>query len=425
MTTAGIIAEFNPFHEGHAFHIRETKRMSGGDCAIVCVMSGNFVQRGDVAVFSKHARAKAAVLGGADLIIEMQTPYALLSAEGFAEAGVRLLDSLGICDYISFGSESGDLEELSLITAALATQEAGKLIKEWLATGLSYALALQNAADAIIGARADALKSPNNLLGIEYLKAIMKTGSKMRPLTVKRSGGSHDGDDGFSASAVRKELILRARGAAGDVDVNDAACGSGDSGDGVVERQLLGLPIPYRCAEVYAAEINAGRGPVSMETCEIAILSRLRALTDLSGLQGASEGLDRRLLRFIASEAAVSSILCKVKSKRYAMSRIRRLIISACLGVTAEDTSEPPPYIRALAMNDAGIRLLAEIKKKAQLPIIIKPASAKKLHGRAGDIFRKEVSATDFYVLAYPGQSARAAGQEWRISPEVCSGLLL
>ena len=386
----GIICEYNPLHFGHAWHIEKTRCALGEDCAIVCVMSGNFVQRGDFAVFNKHARAKTAVLCGADLVLELPSPYVLSSAEGFADAGVCILDSLGVCDSISFGSESGDIRLLAEAADAIVSVETDILIKEWLDKGLSYAAAQQKAADAVLGTRAEIFKSPNNLLGIEYLKAINAQRSSLQPITVKRTGGEHDSDTGLSASALRKILI------------------SGDK--------------PWRfmpdiAATVYKEEIAAGRGPVSMKQCELAILSRLRAVQGFSELPGTAEGLEHRFMRYAASEPTVGLILEKVKTKRYTMSRLRRMLICACLGITAEDTIKPPPYIKVLAMNQTGMKILASARKKTRLPIITKPASAKSLPAHASELFSKEAAATDFYVLAYPNENNRRSGQEWRQTP--------
>ena len=392
MKTAGIISEYNPLHLGHAGHIKKTRQAIGDSCAVVCVMSGNFVQRGDFAVFNKHARAKAAVLCGADLVIELPLPYSLSSAEGFAAAGVYILDCLGVCDHLSFGSESGDINALKEAADAIASAEADRITKEWLGKGLPYASARQRAADAIMGEHADVFKTPNNLLGIEYLKAITLLGSAMQPITVKRTGGEHDSDTGFSASALRKML-------------------------------LRGEPpwesMPKAAASVCKEEIAAGRGPVFANSCELAVLSRLRAIKDFSSIPGASEGLDRRLMRYAVSEPTVSSILNNAKTKRYAMSRLRRMLMCACLGITAEDTLKPPPYIRVLATNRTGIRLLRTARQNNKLPIITKPASAKRLPERAARMFDKEADATDFYALAYRDENQRFGGQEWRHTPVV------
>jgi len=423
MKTIGIIAEYNPFHAGHAYHISETKRVAGGGSDIVCVMSGNFVQRGDFAVFEKHARAKAAVYGGADLVVELPSPYALLSAEGFARAGVSLLDSLGVCDSLSFGSESGDVTVLAKAAEAIITREAAATLREWLNKGAPYALAQQKAARATLGAEAEVFMSPNNLLGIEYLKAIMAAKSPMQPMTVRRVGGGHDGKTGWSASAIREnlaELVTPGLSTVFQAESDDSRNQRGLSRTLQTEedngRDTVSL------SPVLRAELDAGRGPVTAQAFETAVLSRLRKLEDLSGLPGISEGLDSRFLRYISTEATVAGILNKVKTKRYAMSRLRRTLICACLGITSDITAEPPPYIKVLAMNSTGMRLLREIGKHAAIPIITKPASAKKLSGRAGDMFKMEAAATDFYVLGYPGAAMRTGGQEWKHSPAVCTG---
>ena len=161
-----------------------------------------------------------------------------------------------------------------------------------------------------------------------------------------------------------------------------------------------------------------------MKQCELAMLSRLRLLEDLSKLPDAAEGLERRILRFVASEPSVDAILEKVKTKRYAMSRLRRMLMCACLGITADDTAEPPPYARVLAMNQTGMRLLKMAGKSAWLPIITKPASVKRLSGRAVSLLNKEAGATDFYVLAYPDENKRTGGQEWRTTPVIVNSEL-
>ena len=395
MTVTGIICEYNPFHNVHAWHIEKTRRVIGEDCAIVCVMSGNFVQRGDFAVFNKHARAKTAMLCGADLVLELPSPYALSSAEGFADACVYILDSLGVCDYISFGSESGDIMPLAEAADTIVSGTIDVLIKEWLDKGLSYAAARQKAAGAVLGTRAEIFKSPNNLLGIEYLKAINARRSSLQPITVKRAGGEHDSDTGLSASSLRKILV------------------GGDE-----PWQYM----PDKAATVYKEEIIAGRGPVSMKQCELAVLSRLRAEQGFSELQGTAEGLENRFMRYATSEPTVELILEKVKTKRYTMSRLRRMLICSCLGITAEDTIEPPPYIKVLAMNQTGMKILASARKKTRLPIITKPASVKNLSTHAAGLFSKEAAATDFYVLAYSNENNRRGGQEWRRTPWTIDG---
>ena len=204
MKIIGIICEYNPFHLGHDGHIKKSIKIFGEEeCAVIGVMSGNYVQRGDLAIFNKHARAEAAVRSGADLIVELPTPYALSSAEGFARGGVHILESTGICQYISFGSEVGSIEPLGRVANALKSDEADIWTKKWLDTGLPYAKARQKAADEILGEDSEVLASPNNLLGIEYMLALSATNSSITPVTVNRTGGAHDGNSPYAASTLR------------------------------------------------------------------------------------------------------------------------------------------------------------------------------------------------------------------------------
>ena len=392
MKTIGIIAEYNPFHLGHAWHIEESKRVVGGECAVVCVMSGNYVQRGDVAVFAKHTRALAALSSGADLVIELPVPYSLCSAEGFARAGVYLLDRLGICDYISFGSESGDAALLKTAAEIITSEDARTLIKSFLGEGLPYASALQKTADSLMGDDSGVFESPNNLLGIEYMKALSAFGSPLEPITVTRLGGAHDGSEGYSATAVRQML---ARG-----------------------KEPRGL-MPETAFDVCKNDIAAGRGPVFLKSLEPAILSRLRCMNDFSNIQGVSEGIERRFLKYAKTEAGIEDILKKVKCKRYPLSRIRRLLLCACLAITTDMSAAPPPYIRILAMNRKGMELMKKAKDCAGLPIITKPVSSQKLPERAAAVFRAESAATDLYVLGFQNETKRRGGQEWTQSP-VC-----
>jgi predicted nucleotidyltransferase len=394
MKTAGIICEYNPIHHGHVRHIEKTRALVGDDCAVVCVMSGNFVQRGDIAVFGKHARAASAVLCGADLVLELPLPYVLSSAEGFARGGVRLLDALGVVTHLSFGSEAGETESLGAVADCLMTDKLSRFVGEELEMGVSYAQARHRAAARLLGKKADVLATPNNILGVEYLKALREIGTSMEPLTVKRLGAAHDSHGAESASNLRRMLK------AGEA------------------------PWPYMpeaAAAPLKAECDARRGPVFMENVETAMLSRLRMLPDeaFACLPDASEGLELRLMRYCRTMPTVASVLEGAKTKRYALSRLRRMLLCAALGMTADDARTPPPYVRVLAMNKRGMAVLREIKVKSALPVITKPAEAKALAGPARAIFQKEAAATDFYALSYPAPKNRSGGAEWTISPRV------
>jgi len=396
MKTAGIICEYNPMHLGHLLHIEKTRqamRIAADETtAVICVMSGNFVQRGDFAVLNKHARAKMAIQCGADLVIELPTPYVLQSAEGFAEAGVFLLSCLGVCDYISFGSEIGEIDTLREVADVMSTDAAHLLTKQWLKTGLSYAAAQQKSADTLLDTSAHVLGSPNNILAVEYIKALNKIGSSLKPITIKREGGEHDGDSGYSASAIRKEML----------------------GGGMPKAVM-----PQAAVSICSDEISKGRGPNSYKNAELALLSRLRSIEDYSKVLGTSEGLESRFKQYASTEPSIASVLNKIKTKRYPMSRLRRMLMCAVLGIQKKHTRTPPPYARVLAMNDTGMKLLSIARKKTQIPIITKPASVYKLNQAAIGMFMSEASATDLYVLAYQNEAERRGGQEWRTSPFV------
>ena len=390
----GIICEYNPIHNGHVRHIEATRALVGTDCAIVCAMSGNFVQRGDFAVFPKHARAAAAIACGADLVVELPLPYVLSSAELFARGGVRLLDALGVCTHLSFGSEAGETKCLLEVADCLVTEKMSRFIGEELKTGVSFALARYNAARRLLGKKAELLRTPNNILGIEYLKALGEIKSAMKPLTVRRFGAAHDSEGAESSSELRR--MIRA-------------------GEAPWAR------MPAAAAVTLRREAEAGRGPVFMENAETAVLSRLRMLPDeaFKRLPDASEGVELRLMRYCRTMPTVQSILESAKTKRYALSRLRRMLLCAVLGLAADDRSMLPPYIRVLAMNERGMTVLREIKEKSALPVITKPAEAHALEAPAKAMFLKEAAATDFYALAYAEPVNRAGGGEWTTSPRI------
>ncbi|MCL2044790.1 MAG: nucleotidyltransferase family protein [Oscillospiraceae bacterium] len=392
MKTVGIICEYNPLHLGHITHMEKTRAILGDDTAIVCAMSGNYVQRGDFAIFSKYARAKAAVKCGADLVVEIPSPYVLQSAQGYGDAGIYLLDKMGICDYVSFGSESGNIKELTQTAELFESEEFNTFLQKGLGEGLSYAHAYQRAADEIMGSNCMVLQSSNNLLGIEYIKAIKTQGSLMEPMTIKRIRSEELSGNSQEASKIRKQLKN-----------NEEAL------------ELL----PEAAMEVFKLEMTNTRGPIFMDDFEQAMMSRLRTMDEKEELFADIEGLGRRFIKNAKEEGTIEKILESTKSKRYTMSRIRRLLLCACLGFSPEDTQKPPPYARILAMNSTGKKLLKTAKTNGQLPIITKPAQAKKIGGEPLRLFEKEAAATDFYVLAYPNAQMRSGGQEWRSTPYV------
>jgi predicted nucleotidyltransferase len=395
MSVAGIICEYNPFHKGHAFHIEETRSFLGEDTGIICVMSGNFVQRGEPAIMPKHARAKMAILGGADLVIELPLPWATATAERFAYGAVSILNMCGITDFISFGTECGDVERLKRVADALNSQEFDIILKSELSRGISFASARQKAAAELLSSDAELLSKPNNILGIEYLKALSRTKSEILPLAISRHATEHDGTarDGLAPASYLRELIK--------------------NGESVSEY------LPETSEKILRQQLDLGTAPALLERAETAMLYRLRTMTDeeYSRLPDGSEGLWMRLMRYGRSEPTYNDVLQKTKTKRYALSRIRRMMLSALLGLSSDMTHDTPQYIRVLAFNERGRELLHDMKKCAKAPIITKPAAAKKLPEEARAIFELETRSTDIYALMLPEISNRLGGSEWTTSP--------
>ena len=333
MKTVGIICEYNPLHLGHRKQIDRIRAEFGEDCGIVCAMSGNFVQRGAPAIVDKSIRAKAAVVSGADLVLELPVTTALSSAEGFAAGGVRILS--GLCDALCFGAENADSEALMDTGRALLSVEFPGLLREELDKGVSFPAA-RVAALGHMGISGNLLNQPNNILAVEYCKAILSQKSPMVPFPIHREGSYHAeiaDTENPSATAVRN-LMLIAR--------NWKAC------------------VPPA-----AREILSGAPLHSLEAGERAMLSRLRTMTDteFESLPYGSEGLWRKFMHACRREATLEDILTATKSKRYTRSRLNRMAMCAFLGISLLDMEMEVPYIRVLAFNDRGRAILSHAKK--------------------------------------------------------------
>ncbi len=394
----GIVCEYNPFHNGHAWHITHSLQEIGGDEGVVCVMSGDFVQRGEPAVYSKFARAEAACRCGADLVIELPLPWCLSSAEGFARGAVSLLAAFG-AGHLAFGSETGDVKELEELAQELLSADINREIRELLSQtpNLSFAAARQMVVERRMGETGKRLAQPNNILGVEYIKAIYDLHLEMEPFAITREGSLHDGagrPGRRSASEIRRILLY------------------GDSIRGEV---------PEAALAVYENERRLGRELKDRAELEQAILSRLRLFDEAyySRLPDAGDGLGRRLYQAIRREAGYDAILAAARSKRYPLSRIRRMCLCACLGVTAGMSEERPPYARVLAAGEKGRELLRERSGKGELPILTKPAAVRQLSRECERLFELGANAHDFYVLGYPSQEERRPGEDWRTGPRI------
>ena len=383
METAGIVAEYNPFHRGHAWHIAETRRRLGGDAPVVCVMSGHWVQRGECALADKWLRAALALDRGADLVVELPTPWAMASAESFARGAVSLLAATGVVDVLSFGSETGELAPLEAAAAALDAPDYPERLRAALGRGLSFPAARQEAAGAAC------LSAPNNNLGVEYLRSLRALGSTIRPLTVPRQGAGHDGPaaGGYASASELRRLLRAGRG-------EEAA--------------------PYLTAP-WSGEL------ADMQHIERAVLSRLRTMGegDWAALPdgGGAEGLPSRLAKAAREAVSLEDFYTRAKTRRYTHARLRRLALAAFLGLRAAERPAAPPYVRVLGLGGRGRALLRRMKDTCPLPVIVKPAQARELDGPARTLFESEARYTDLYGLCFP--APRPCGAEWIHSPVV------
>ena len=370
MVMAGVVAEYNPFHAGHAFHVAETRRQLG-ECAVVAVMSGNFVQRGDCAVLDKWSRAGAALEGGVDLVLELPTVWAVSSAESFARGAAELLAAAGVVTHLSFGSECGDVEKLRQLADCLDSDAYRAGLRRFLDEGLPFAACRQAVARGLLGEDlASLLSQPNNNLGVEYIRALNALESAIQPVTVPRAGAAHDGGDHPnypSASFLREKILLR------ELPADD---------------------------------------PASLKYGERGALAVLRAMDeeDFAALPDCGEGLSHRLYCAVRQGRMLEEVYDLAKTKRYAHSRIRRAALWGALGLRECDRPAHPTYLRVLGANGRGREVLREMKTKAALPIITKPA-----HGRGIPLLELEARCTDFYQLCR--QEPGPCGLEWTANP--------
>ncbi|MDE7246048.1 MAG: nucleotidyltransferase family protein [Oscillospiraceae bacterium] len=391
MAVAGVIAEYNVFHLGHAWQLSEVRRRLGADTAAVVCMSGNFVQRGDFALFDKRARAETALRGGADLVLELPTPWASAAAERFAAGGVAVLAGTGVVTHLVFGCECGELAPLRQAADGLDDPRYHTELRRFLGEGMTFAAARQAALGVLIGDAARCLASPNNALAVEYLRALKDCG--MIPVALPRSGAGHDSlEPGpyLSASAIRAKIL-----------------------SGMDWR----LYVPQSTAEVLEREISQGRGPVTMAASERAVLARLRTMPEEAFFpyDGGNEGLYHRFYHAVRSAAGLDAVLAAAKTKRYPLARLRRMLLHSYLDVRTPAKGETPPCLRVLGANAAGRRLLSSMRKRALLPVLTKPGSVRRLDGDAKRVFEQESRYTDLYTLSYP--ELLPPGSEYRTGP--------
>lgn len=383
MDAVGVVCEFDPLHWGHE---RLLRRAGESGRVLVCAMSGNFTQRGSAACVEKFARAEMAVRCGADLVVELPTPWAMATAEKFADGGVSLLAQCGV-KTLYFGSECGDTDALWATAEALLRADVHRAIRLEMNGGLPYAAARQAVLERETGLGA-LLAQPNNTLAVEYLKAIRRRGLAADAVTVRREDGGHHG----SASASHIRALL----AAGQ------------------EAKAFAL-MPPQAADILGREMKKGLAPADPARLERAMLARLRLMNehDFASYDSGGEGLYRRVYRAVQEGGSLGDILTRATTKRYPTARVRRMLWAVFLSLEAP--GEDIPYVRILAATEAGRRLLRQMRG-AGVPVLTKAADVGRLGPSAEALFTREARRTDVYALAYPG-SPLPCGSDWRRTP--------
>lgn len=374
MKITGIVCEYNPMHNGHIYQIEKTRE--NGAAHIIAVMSGNFVQRGETALMEKHKRASLALKGGADVVIEIPVIYCLSSAEFYAKSAVSILDSLGCVNEISFGSECGDIDILSAAAEAMRNIPRDKL-EESMKKGMTYpAAAAGIVRERHGGEMADVISSPNNILAVEYINAIYALNSAITPFTVKRRGAEHDSDSvsgKFSSASNIRKLI---------------------AGNESFER--------FAPDYIFSGYRNmADKGKLSdIKNLERIILYKLRTspLSELEQLPDVGQGLEYRLKQ-AEDSSTVRELLERVKTKRYTMARLKRILLNMLIGTTAADLKILPPYARILALNESGREILS-MCKNSKIPFSTSLSKLSETGESAKRVSFLEGISSDIYGLS-------------------------
>lgn len=388
----GIIAEYNPFHNGHLYHLNESKKQSNADYTIA-VISGNFVQRGDVSIIDKWSKTEMALRNGIDLVIELPTLYSISSAENFAYGSIKILDSLSIVNAVSFGTEQADIDTLDKFATVLFNEpkEYISVLNHELSKGISYPKARENALLLYLNdirKYANVLSSPNNILGIEYLKALKKLKSNMIPIAIPRNKVGYNSNemiDGFaSATSIRQMLITR-------------------------NTKNIHKVMPESSYEILNNCVSNGQYVSSITQYEKEIIYILRKMSveEIANIPDVTEGLENLIKEAANSCNNIQEFINIVKSKRYTQTRIQRILVYALLGITKKDMitlNKTAPYIRVLGFNSKGRDLLSAIvAENPKLNIItsVKKFMDSNTNKNLLSILEKDIFATNVYTLGY------------------------
>ena len=396
MKTAAIIAEYNPFHKGHRYQIEETRKATGADYILV-LMSGDFVQRGEPAIYNKYIRTRMALLGGADAVLELPVLYATSSAEFFAEGAVTLLDHMQMVNFLSFGSESGNIEELWQLAdhSTLETNEQSALIREGLRNGLTYPQALTLAKKETVPA------SPNDILAVEYLKALKEFSSEISPWTLKRSDPGYHSEDRngsfASATAIRKAVFSQ-------------------------DLEFLAAVLPdshFECMKE-ESEVPLFPNDFSLLLNQKILTSDLEKLQNIFGMPGdLAAKLYKNRLEFFRTD----TLTALRKDRQYTYARVSRALMNLMLDISVEDQCMfvdlfRAPWIRILGFKRSSSLLLSELKRHCDIPVIAKTADAKNiLSSSAYELFKKNLTASELTRMVRELKSGKPQKNEFTQAP--------
>lgn len=391
----GIVAEYNPFHNGHLYHLLKSKEETNSD-TVVTVIGGNFTQRGDPSLLDKWSKAEMALANGSDLVIELPTVYSISSAENFADGAIKILNALKIVDYISFGSETDDLNKLNIISNVLYQEpkEYKDLLTNNLKKGLSFPKARENAIVKYLNDKNYGLllSSPNNILGIEYLKAIKKHSSSIKPVCIKRKDAGHltlDYNGEITSATAVRHLIYRNQ---------------------MKDVKSFLTPSSFT---ILSEELKMGhfmRHPFFFENIMLYNL-RSMSLEEISNLPDVSEGLENLIKKAANSCNTIDEFINIVSSKRYTATRIKRILLYSILKITKKDmaiSKKIIPYIRVLGFNAKGKDLLSKISKvnpKLNIITSVKKFEDANMNKNLKSMLDKDIFATNVYTLGYNSDS--------------------
>ncbi len=405
MKTIAIICEYNPFHNGHKHQIDEIRREFGEDTRIIAIMSGSFTQRGESAIMDKGDRAHCAVLSGVNLVLELPFPYSASSAELFAQAGVAIADSIGIIDLLSFGSESGDISELEEYAELTSRPEYNEMLSKMLDSpenaAFGYPKVCEMAFCALYGRKSSLSLTPNNILAIEYIKALKRLNSKIKPHTVARKGASFN-ESGVvagniqSASAIRREVL------SGNLSALEY--------------------IPDEAKPVVLDALKCGAFPCDMEKLAPAVISffRLSPTDAIVEIHDAKGGLYNRLKSASLEANNISALVRLSETKKYTNARILRAIWCSFFGVTSSDVRSTPEYTQILALDGIGRACLKEIRGQARISVLTKPTDTDGLSDAAKR--QKALSDRADSIFHLTRGSAVSGAYSLKLSPFVKKG---